>query len=139
MAAVLWMDLIFDSQVLRHRGGDELPGPVLDSIAAYYRRATTTSRPMSLLIAVVMVILLGALAFQWFERPNWPVAVCTLLAAAPILLAGIHTVPAAKRLGNRTGSPAEQSRLARAICRDHLLCLAAISGFLAVWMAISAR
>ena len=34
-----------------HRGADELPEPVLASIAGYYRRATTTSRPMSHLIA----------------------------------------------------------------------------------------
>lgn len=136
LIAVLWMDLIFDAQVLRHRGGDELPGPVLDSIAAYYRRATTTSRPMGSLIAVVMVILLGALAFRWFQSPGWPPAVCTLLAAAPILLAASHTVPAAKRLGGRTGSPVEQSRLARSICRDHLLCLAAMSAFLALWLSV---
>ena len=63
--AVLWMDLIFDIQVFGHRGaGEELPEPVLASIAGYYHRATTTSRPMSRLIALVMVILLGALGFQ---------------------------------------------------------------------------
>jgi len=45
LLAVLWMDLIFDSQVLRHRGADVLPEPVLDSISRYYHRATTTSRP----------------------------------------------------------------------------------------------
>jgi len=33
LIAVLWMDLIFDSQVLRHRAADELPGAVLASIA----------------------------------------------------------------------------------------------------------
>ena len=54
---------MFDSQVLSHRGSDELPEPVLASIAGYYHRATTTSRPMSHLIAVVMAILLGSLAF----------------------------------------------------------------------------
>ena len=57
------MDLIFDSQV-RGCAGGELPEPILASIADYYRRATTTSRPMSRLIAVVMVILLGALVFR---------------------------------------------------------------------------
>src|SRR5689334_17178176 len=49
--AVLWMDLIFDVQVLRHRKAPtELPEVVLASIAAYYHRATTTSRPMNRLI-----------------------------------------------------------------------------------------
>jgi uncharacterized BrkB/YihY/UPF0761 family membrane protein len=59
------MDLMFDAQVLanRHPGG-ELPESVLDSIARYYRRAVTESRPMSHLIAVVMLVLLGALGFR---------------------------------------------------------------------------
>ena len=61
LLAVLWMDLIFDVQVLAHRhAGDELPEPVLASIAGYYHRATTTSRPMGRLIALIMVILLCA-------------------------------------------------------------------------------
>ena len=58
LLAVLWMDLIFDVQVHRNKGA-ELPEPVLASIAAYYHRATTTSRPMSRLIVLVMLILLG--------------------------------------------------------------------------------
>lgn len=63
--AVLWMDLIFDVQVLRFRSAPtDLPEAVLASIAAYYHRATTTSRPMSRLIAIVMVVLLGALTYQ---------------------------------------------------------------------------
>ncbi len=58
------MDLIFDTQVLRHRGADVLPESVLDSISGYYHRATTTSRPMSHLIALVMVILLAVVGFS---------------------------------------------------------------------------
>lgn len=45
LIAVLWIDLIFDIQVLRHRRSADVPEPVLASIAAYYHRATTTSRP----------------------------------------------------------------------------------------------
>jgi hypothetical protein len=60
--AVLWMDLMFDAQVLAdRRSRGDLPESVLASIAGYYRRAVTGSRPMSRLIAVVMVVLLGAL------------------------------------------------------------------------------
>jgi hypothetical protein len=44
-------------------------------------------------------------------------------------------VPNAVRLGNRVGTPAEQSRLARSICFDHLVCLGAMSAFLVVWLA----
>jgi hypothetical protein len=131
------MDLIFDSQVLRHRGVDELPEPVLASIASYYHRATTTSRPLSYLIALVMVILLGALGFRAIagDDRGWLLLVSAVLVGVPILLALIHTLPSAVRLGNRVGGLAEQSRLARSICRDHLLCLACMSGFLVLWVA----
>jgi hypothetical protein len=135
LLAVLWMDLIFDSQVLRHRGTVELPASVLDSIAGYYHRATTTSRPMIYLIALVMVILLGALAVQWVDSRSWALAAATVLAGFPILLALVHTVPIAVRLGKRSGTPAELSGLARSICRDHLLCLASMSAFLVIWVA----
>jgi hypothetical protein len=139
LLAVLWMDLIFDSQVRGVPDG-QLPAPALASIAQYYRRATTTSRPMSRLIAAVMVILLAALALQGVsgDDPVWLTAVSAALAAAPIVLAGSRTVPNAVRLGGREDGLADQSRLARSIYRDHVVCLAAISAFLllrlwAVW------
>ena len=135
LLAVLWMDLIFDSQVRGERG-EQLPEPVLASISAYYRRATTTSRPMSRLIAAVMAILLGALAFRGLSGhdPMWLIVVSAALAAIPILLAGIRTVPNAVRLGGRSDGPVEQSRLARSVYRDHLLCFALMSAFLAIWL-----
>ncbi len=115
------------------RGG-VLPEPILASIADYYRRATTTSRPMSHLIAVVMLILLGALVFRAIGEhdPVWIVAVSAVLAAAPILLAMFRTVPDAIRLGARSDGPIEQSRLARSIFRDHIVCLVSISALLAL-------
>jgi hypothetical protein len=137
LLAVLWMDLIFDVQVLRHP--DELPEPVLASIAAYYNRATTTSRPMSRLIALVMVILLGALGFQAARAhdPGWLLVTSAILAAIPMLLALTHTVPSAVRLGKRTDGPIEQSRLARSICRDHLICAGGMLAFLVLWVTRS--
>jgi heme/copper-type cytochrome/quinol oxidase subunit 4 len=130
------MDLIFDTQVLRHRGADELPESVLDSISGYYHRATTTSRPMSYLIALVMSILLGALGFRWIRGDDaiWLLAACTVLAGVPIMLALVRTVPNAVRLGARTGSQGEQSQLARTICRDHIVCLTFMSAFFALWI-----
>jgi hypothetical protein len=130
------MDLIFDSQVLSHRGADVLPESVLDSISGYYHRATTTSRPMSYLIAGVMVILLGALGFRWIVGDDavWLLAAATVLAGVPILVALARTVPNAVALGNCIGTPAERSRLARAICVDHLVCLALMSAFLVFWV-----
>jgi hypothetical protein len=137
LMAVLWMDLIFDTQVLRHRDADELPESVLDSISGYYHRATTTSRPMSYLIALVMAILLGALGFRWIRGDDaiWLLAVSTALAGVPVLLALVRTVPNAVRLGARDASSAELSHLARSICRDHLLCLTLMSAFLVFWVA----
>jgi uncharacterized membrane protein len=130
---VLWMDLIFDSQIRSVRGG-ELPEPILASIAGYYRRATTTSRPMSRLIAAVMVILLGTFVFRAVrgEDPIALTVVSAVLAAIPILLAMLRTLPDAVRLGARSDGPVEQSRLARSIFRDHIVCLLAISALLAV-------
>lgn len=136
--AVLWMDLIFDIQVLRYRKTPtELPEPVLASIAAYYHRATTTSRPMNRLIALVMLTLLGTLVLQAARGhdPGWLLVASAPIAGIPIMLALTHTVPDAVQLGRRTDSPSEQTRLARSICRDHLLCAACLLAFLILWVA----
>ena len=90
---------------------------------------------MNYVIAAVMLILLTAVAFRWAESPGWPIVFPTALAGGPIVLAAVHTVPAAKRLGSRTDDLAGQSHLARGVCRDHLLCLASMSLFLAVWVS----
>jgi hypothetical protein len=134
------MDLIFDSQVLHHRGAEELPESVLASVSAYYRRATTTSRPMSLLIALVMAILLGALVARYVtdDHPGWPISVSIVLAGAPIALAAVRTVPNAKRLGARTDDADEQSRLARAVGVDHVACFVCLLSFLVVWLTFAA-
>ncbi|MCV7028865.1 hypothetical protein [Mycobacterium sherrisii] len=135
--AILWMDLIFDVQVLRHRSaGEELPEPVLASVAAYYHRATTSSRPMSRLIALVMLILLAALGFESTraQDPGWLLLMSAGLAGIPTMLALTQTVPDAVRLGHRTDSAPEQSRLARSVCRDHLICAGCMFGFLMLWL-----
>jgi len=90
LLAVLWMDLIFDAQVLAHRGtGGNLPDDVLASIAGYYRRAVVESRPMSRLIPLVMLVLLTALAFRVTrgQDPTWRIAASIALAVTPMLLA----------------------------------------------------
>jgi hypothetical protein len=136
--AVLWMDLMFDAQVLAGRAtGAELPESVLASIAGYYGRAVTGSRPMSRLIAVVMVVLLAALGFRAARGhdPGWLVTASALLAGIPILLALTHTVPNAVKLGKRSGGPGDQSALARSIWRDHLVCAACMLAFLVLWVA----
>ena len=141
LLAVLWMDLIFNGQVLEHRSaGEELPEPALNSMARYYHRATTTSRPMSRLATLVMVILLAALGFQAVRGhdPGWLLATSAVLAGVPMALALTHAVPSAVRLGHRADSAAEQTRLARAISRDHLVCAGGMLAFLVLWTAHTA-
>ena len=135
LLAVLWMDLIFDVQVLRHRNVSEpLPEPVLASIAAYYRRATTDSAPMSRLIAAVMGVGVLACGVQLF-RGEAPLPL--RLAAFAVLfslvaLAAVRIVPDAVRLGGRSDPVEVQSALARGICRSHLVCFGGIAAFVAL-------
>lgn len=132
LLAVLWMDLMFDVHVFAHRHAAELPEATIASIAGYYHRVTTASRPMSHLVAGVMAILLITLGVRVVggHDPLWLVVVSVPLAVAPILLALLRTVPAAVRLGRRAGSRGEQTRQARAICVDHLFCFGCLVLFL---------
>ena len=134
LLAVLWFDLIFDAQVRRHATDQYLPGDVLASIAAYYRRATTEAHPMNLLVAAVMFGTLAALIAQLAgdEVDDWVAAFSLVLAAGAIGIAGVSTVPSARRLGARRDPIAAQSGLARAIYRDHVVCLALITGVLVI-------
>src|SRR5690349_14535636 len=72
LLAVLWFDMMFDVQVLRHRGG-ELPENVLASISGYYRRVTTGARPMNRLVGLAMVATVVAIAVQIGrgDDPTW--------------------------------------------------------------------
>jgi hypothetical protein len=138
LLAVLWMDLMFDVQVLRHHG-ETLPEAVLDSIAAYYRRVTTEAAPMGHLVGVVMLAAVAtAVAFLGRgDAPRWAGWASLALCVPPVVLAQTRIFPAAARLGAREGSPAERSRLARSICRAHLFCLLSMGAFTALqlWLA----
>lgn len=136
LIAVLWMDLMFDSQI-RGRRGEEAEQAALASISAYYHRATTTSQPMGSLIAVVMAVALITLGVEAARghTPGWVMALSAVLAGGPILLALGRTVPNAVRLGRRTGTPADQTRLARAVFVDHVVCLIGMVGFLVLWIS----
>jgi hypothetical protein len=141
LLAVLWFDLMFDVQVLGHgRRTGELPGDALASIAAYYARVTTRARPMNRLIAVVMVATLTAIVVQIARGndPGWVGWASLALAVLAIGVAAVHTVAAAVRLGARSDSIAEQSRLARSILRDHLLSFGAIVILLTLQLAFAA-
>jgi hypothetical protein len=135
LLAVLWMDLMFDVQVLgkgwRHQ---ELPEEVLGSIAAYYQRVTTRARPMGHGVGAVMLIGLLTLLLQTFRGGDWRwiKLVSLFLFTVPVALALFRAHPNAVRLGSRVDSASEQSRLARTVCRDHFLCLAAMLSFVAL-------
>ena len=134
LLAVLWMDLMFDVQVLRHRVGD-LPEDVLASIAGYYRRVTTLAQPMGHAIAAVMVLTLVAVGAEIVRGPTAFGLASLPFCAGPIGLALARVVRNAIRLGARADPPAVQSALARGICRDHFLCLASIAIFVAIQLA----
>ena len=138
LLAVLWFDLMFDVQALRHRDGD-LPEDVLASTAGYYGRVTTAARPMNRLIAAVMVGTIVAIIVQLVQgdAPRWAAVVSLVLTAAATSVAAVHTVPSAVRLGTRSDAIAGQSRLARSILRDHVLCITAVAVVLLIQLAFA--
>src|SRR4051812_13256556 len=125
---------MFDAQVRPHRGAGALPDEVLASIAAYYGRVTTRARPMNRLVAAVMVATLAANVVQIAatDAPRWAAWPSLALLAGAVGLAGARTVPNAVRLGAHGDDGATQSRLARSIARDHVVCLATVSAALAL-------
>jgi len=142
LLAVLWIDLMFDVQVLRYRDRRaELPESILASIAAYYRRVTTTARPMGHLVGAVMATTLIASATQLaLGVVSRSLALAALLfSGGPIALALLRVFPNAVRLAARTDTTLRQSALARSICSDHLLCFAGVLGFVVVQLAATAR
>jgi hypothetical protein len=110
---------------------------VLTSIAGYYARVTTAARPMNRLISVVMLATLTAIVVQIAngDDPRWAGWASLALAGSAIALAGAHTVPSAVRLGKRLDPADVQSRLARSIFRDHVVCFLAIACLLTIQLA----
>ncbi|MFN2378211.1 MAG: hypothetical protein ABR538_16905 [Candidatus Binatia bacterium] len=144
LAAVIWMDLMFDTLAVGPRAagpdGAELPEDSLARIATYYRRVTTTASPMNYLVSAVMagMVLVLVLQLTTGDAAAAPAATSLALCGVPITLALLRVFPNAIRLGTRTDSIGEQSRLARAILFDHLLCFAAMLAFLVVRFSVSA-
>ena len=129
LLAVLWFDLMHDVQVRGHEAEEVLPESVLASIADYYARVTTGARPMNRLIACAMLATVVGVVAELVHglEPTWVPWATLALAVVPITLAGARTLPAAVRLGTRRDGDAEQSRLARRILVDHLVCLGCIT------------
>src|SRR5262245_43695591 len=140
LIAVLWFDLMFDTQTRRHRGA-ALPDDVLASIRAYYRRVTSDARPMNRLISVVMLGTLAAIAAELANAatPRWLVLVSLAAAVSAIGLAAARTVRNASRLGRAVDARDVQTALARGIFRDHVYCLAAMAVVLSLQLYASTR
>lgn len=138
LLAVLWFDLMFDVQALGDHGR-ALTEERLSSIASYYARVTTAARPMNRLIAIVMIATLAAIVVEIVDGgvPSAVAWVSLALAGAPIGLAAAHTVPAAVRLGERRDAPDRQRARARAIAREHVLCLISIAALVTVQLSWS--
>jgi hypothetical protein len=133
LIAVLWFDLMFDVQVLPHRRAPQVPETILGSISAYYHRVTETASPMGRLVGAVMLVLLVALIVQ-AARGDVSACVSVVSIAAALVgfgLAGLRVFGRARRLGRQTDPTDVQSRIARSILRDHLVCLAAMVTLLA--------
>jgi hypothetical protein len=140
LICVLWFDLMFDVQVRGH-DGDSVPASALASISGYYRRVTREAWPMNRLIAVVMLLTLLVIVIEIvFGSYHWWIGWISLIAAVTAIgLARMRTIPNASRLGKSSDSPEEQSRLARAIYKDHLYCLAAMSLVLVLQLCAHGR
>jgi hypothetical protein len=130
LLGVLWMDLLFDTQMLR--GGSAAD---VATIAAYYRHATIEAYPMNRLIAAMMLLTVIGAAIQVVRtRERRRDGIALTLAALAVVLALSRVVPNAMRLGG--GDPAgEQSALAWSICVDHFICL----GLMLAFVLIQAR
>ena len=113
----------------------------LASIAAYYARVTTAARPMNRLVATVMVLTLVAVVVEIArgEERAWVGWTSLVLTLGAVALAGARTVPNAVRLGTRRDPVDAQAGLARAILRDHLVCLACIAAVIVLQLVESAR
>jgi len=138
LLAVLWFDLMFDVQALG-REGAQLGEQQLASIAAYYARVTTAARGMNRLIAAVMLATLAAIVVELSDGgvPDAVAWVSLLLAAMPIVLVGVRTVPAAVRFGTRSDPIDRQRALARSILREHVFCFVSIAALIVLQLSCS--
>ena len=110
LSGILWIDLMFDVQMLRASRSDaRATERSLSAVAAYYRHATSGAGPLDLLIAIVMLATLLALAAQLLAAasPRWLSWTSFVTAGGPIALALLHTVlSSAIKLGALTDDAA---------------------------------
>ncbi len=136
LLAVLWFDLMFDVQTRKNQE-EVLPPEVLASISAYYRRVTTEAWPMNRLVALMMLVVLGAIIAEIFadEISGWITWGSLALAMFGFAVTRMRTLPNAIRLGQANDPPEMQSQLARSVFRDHAFGFARTLVMLALQLA----
>lgn len=120
--AIVWWDMIFDSQVLNHPTGD-LPPDVLATTSSYYRRCTVEGRPMMYLPVVVMLLTLASIVCELLRHigPAWVGWTSLALAAGGTVSVAFIAVPRAQRIARAQESPEVLSDLARFVFKLHAL------------------
>jgi hypothetical protein len=135
LVGVLWMDLLFDTQILRLPAQD-----VVGIVVVYYENAALRAYPMNRLIGLVMIATAAGAIYQTAKgRIDRRALAATACCGIAVGLALLRVVPNAMRLGARPGSIEEQIALARAICFDHIVCLLLMSAFVALQIRARAR
>lgn len=139
LVAVLWVDLMFDVQVMNHDG--VLPEQVLASLAGYYHRVTTAADPMGNVVSLVMMLTVVGSVMQLGRGAValWLRVSVLVLAVAPAVYALVIVVPAAVRLGAGGDPPELQTELARTILAGHAFCLACVLGFVTLQLLVVRR
>jgi uncharacterized protein YgbK (DUF1537 family) len=129
LAGVLWMDLLFDSQIVRMP-----PEQAVAVISAYYKNATIDAQPLSRIIALTMLVWAGGAFFELlYGRIDRRLALAgAATAALPVGLALARVVPNAMLLGSQSSSTEQQIALARAIFFDHIICLTFVLAFIVI-------
>ena len=96
---------------------------------------------MNRLIAVVMLltVLIIVLEIVFGRYHRWIEWISLFAAVFAIGLARMRTIPNASRLGKASDSPEEQSRLARAIYKDHIYCIVAMTIVLVLQLGAHGR
>jgi hypothetical protein len=93
---------------------------------------------MNRLVALVMLLTLAVIVIEIIsgEYAWWIGWGSLLLAGSGFVPTMMRTVPNARRLGAATGTAEEQTRLARAVCRDHIFSFARMSLVLVLQLVV---
>lgn len=134
LTATLWMDLIFDVQVIPHLDSGQVPEEVLASIQAYYLRVTTDAWPMGALVGIIILVGVVTNTIRLFKSREWLPGrfLSLLLMVLPSGWAVLSIFPDAQRLAVESLDFTVQSHLVIRIFWGHVTCLALILSLIVV-------